>query len=233
MSSDVAFKGFPKEAFQFFADLAKHNEKAWFEAHREVFTEKVLKPAQAFVNVLGMRLEKIAPEIVAVPRIDQSIFRLHRDTRFSADKKPYKTHLGIFLWEGPKKKLENPGFYIHLEPQRLFLGAGMHVFSKEALAVYRDWVVDPQHGPKLVKIIEKITQNPDFKLGGKHYKKVPRGFDPDHPHAELLKHNGMAFYFETGLPPEVHTAAFVDYVYQKFEAMAPLHYWLREMNSAV
>ena len=153
MYKDLSFSGFSKETFTFFGDLEKHNEKHWFEENRGRFDKYVMKPAEQFVVDMGKKLRSIAPRVVADPRRDRSIFRLNRDTRFSADKTPYKTHLGIFFWEGPRTKMENSGFYLHLSKSKLFLGVGLHIFAKSLLEAYRESVVHPQYGTEMLNAV--------------------------------------------------------------------------------
>ena len=104
MADKPSFNGFPKEGLKFLANLKKNNTKLWFEQHREDYNEFVLGPARDFVVAMGDKLKKISPKIIADPRIDKSIFRIYRDTRFSKDKSPYKTNIGIYFWEGKSKK---------------------------------------------------------------------------------------------------------------------------------
>ena len=101
------FNGFPKETVKFLKNLAKNHKRDWFNEHKGDFDAYVTEPARGFVDAMGTRLMEIAPGIIAEPRVNGSIFRIYRDTRFSKDKTPYKTHLGIFMWEGegPKKSL--------------------------------------------------------------------------------------------------------------------------------
>ncbi|MGE5797815.1 MAG: TIGR02453 family protein, partial [Ignavibacteria bacterium] len=110
---------FPFNTQNFLKQLAKNNSKEWFEENREAFNNDFLQPAVQFVVDIGERLQTIVPEIMAVPKVDKSIFRLHRDVRFSKDKSPFKTNLGILLWEGKEKK-QSPGFYFHIEPKLFF-----------------------------------------------------------------------------------------------------------------
>jgi uncharacterized protein (TIGR02453 family) len=221
------FNGFPKKAIQFYQDLTQNNDKLWFEQNRKIFDDLIMKPAQAFVVELGELLESIAPNIVADPRRDKSIFRIHRDTRFSEDKSPFKTHLAIFLWEGPRKKLENSGFYLQISPTSLMLAAGLYIFPTTLLDVYREAVIHPRQGNKLMKAFEQVKQHSDYKIGGEHYKKTPRGYDSDHPNAKLLLRNGIYAYLEDSHPRELHSAGFVDFCFEHFKNMAPIHQWIR------
>ena len=222
------FSGFPKETVKFLADLAKNNKKAWFDAHKADYQKYVLEPARMFTEALGERLTAIAPGIVAEPRVNGSIFRIYRDIRFSKDKTPYKTHLGIFCWEGEGAKMECPGFYFHLQPPNLMLGGGIHIFSKPLLEEFRRSVVHPRHGPKVAGAVSKVSKS--LNIGGHHYKKVPRGYDPDHPFAQFLLFNGLTAWTEDPVPEVLYSPEIVDHCFNAFRKMVPLHRWLLEMT---
>ena len=229
MHEGFPFDGFPHELLRFYEDLAANNDRAWFNEHKHVYKEQVLAPAQEFVRAMGDRLRALAPDVVADTRAtgSGSIFRIYRDTRFSKDKTPYKTYLSIFFWEGERKKTENSGFYFHLEPARLMLAGGLHVFPWPLLDTYRDAVVDPDHGPALVRAIEKVTASGPYQVGGRHYKRTPRGYDPEHENAEYLRYNGLWASIENDVPEELFTEECVDYCLARFRDMAPIHEWLR------
>jgi uncharacterized protein (TIGR02453 family) len=180
---------------------------------------------------MGVRLRTLAPNIVADARTNGagSIFRIYRDIRFSKDKSPYKTYMGIFFWEGPRRKMENPGFYLHLAPPRLMLGAGIHMFPRPLLEAYRGSVVDPDLGPALVQAVEQVTSQGPYRIGGQHYKRIPRGYDPAHENASFLLYNGLSASSEGPIPPELHSAEFLDYCFERFEDMFPIHRWLVAM----
>lgn len=108
MTKFPAFENFPMKTVGFLKKLSKNNSKEWFEEHRDDYNSKFLEPAFQFVTEMGDKLSSIAPDIMAVPKIDKSVFRLHRDVRFSKDKSPYKTNLGIYFWKG-KRKWKAPG----------------------------------------------------------------------------------------------------------------------------
>ena len=143
------FSGFPKEMIKFFGKLEKNNNKEWFDRHREDYETYVKGPSIGFVIAMGEKLRSLSPGIKAIPKVNQSLFRINRDTRFSHDKRPYKTNTGIWFWEGERKRMECSGFYFHYGDEKLMLGAGIHMFSNELLKLYRAAVVDKEHGPKL------------------------------------------------------------------------------------
>lgn len=221
------FKGFPKATVRFFEQLKKNNTREWFADHKRDYEVDVKEPSIAFVMAMGERLKKDAPRINAVPKINHSLFRLNRDTRFSPDKSPYKTNLGIWFWEGERKRMECSGFYFHLGDGKLMLGTGMHIFPKAILNPYRDAVVDKGHGSQLGRIIAGISKK-GYRISGKHYKRIPRGYDGAHKNAEFLLHNGLASMREVKIPEELYSKAIIDYAFYHFKNMSPLHKWLRK-----
>ena len=116
------FNGFPRQYFTFFNQLGKNNSKEWFEKHREDYNEFVMHPAREFVAAMGNKLRKIAPEVKAIPKINQSLFKINRDVRFSKDKSPYKTYMGIWLWDGDRKRMECSGRFSTIEKRRSHFG---------------------------------------------------------------------------------------------------------------
>ena len=222
----MPFAGFPRDTVRFLAGLSESNDKAWFDGHRADYDAHVVAPAKAFVTALAPRLAKIDPAVHAEPRVNGSIMRIHRDTRFSKDKKPYKDHLDLWFWSGEEKGWDNSGFFFRLTPTKLMLGAGMHGFMPEVLARYRAAVLDARKGAALTRVVAKL-RDAGHAVGGETYKKTPRGVDPDHPRASLLKHSGLHAGWEGKHPKELGSVAFLDFVIERFTAVAPLHAWLR------
>jgi uncharacterized protein (TIGR02453 family) len=230
MAPPGEFKGFSEETVKFFRELTKSNNREWFAAHRSRYDEFVLRPAQAFVVAMGERLRRLTPGIIADPHPNGSLFRIYRDTRFSQDKTPYKTHLGIYFWEGKGVRMECSGYYFHLEPPILLLGGGIYIFPRPLLERFRQAALDPEYGDELAAIIRKITTRPGFSLGDPHYKRLPPGTDPAHANAGLLLHNGLYAGWETDIPKEFYSTALVDYCLDKFRPLEPLHRWLTDLK---
>lgn len=194
--ADAVFPGFGAGARRFFADLAKHNDRGWFEANRDRYERDVLAPAAALVEDLAPRLAKTWPGLTwGTQRSGAgSIMRIHRDVRFSADKRPYKENLGILLWIGPGAKMERPGFYFHLAARECFFYAGSHFLPKPALARYRGAVADGKRGAALERILGRLDAAGLKVMEEPAYKRVPAGYPPDHPRAILLRHDGLGVY---------------------------------------
>ncbi|MFH2126394.1 MAG: DUF2461 domain-containing protein [Pseudomonadota bacterium] len=229
MAEAEKFQGFTPQTVKFFQDLAKHNSKAWFQDRKALYDNEVLAPSRAFVSAMGTRLAKIAPLVNADPKVNKSLFRIYRDVRFSKDKSPYKTHMGLWFWEGPGPRMECSGFYFQLEPPRLMVAVGMYCMPKFLLAPYRQAVADAKLGAELERAVKKV-RGAGYEVGGLKYKRVPRGFDPEHPRGELLKHDGLWAAFEADIPPEFYTADLPAWCLPHFKAMLPLHQWLLELT---
>jgi uncharacterized protein (TIGR02453 family) len=219
----MPFAGFPRQTFEFLKGLEANNSKAWFEAHRGDFENYHLAPSRAFIEAIGPGLRKISKTVNAEPKVNGSIFRINRDSRFSKDKRPYKTTLDLWFWEGETRSWEVPGFFLRLMPDRVIAGAGMHQFSPAQLARYRKAVVDGKAGAQLGKVIAGLG---DMKLGEATRQKVPRGYDEAHPLSALLLHDGLHAIHEGPPPKSVHRPEFVEFCLDKFRAAAPVSRWI-------
>ncbi len=172
--------------FKFLRDLNANNDRAWFQANRDRYLRDVRDPALEFITALGGPLFKISPHFRADPRPSGgSLFRIYRDVRFSHDKSPYKTHVGFHFRHEASRNAHTPGFYLHLEPRKCFMGVGI-------------WRPDT---PTLTRLRQAVLDNPEtwltmtqeqgfamkFCITGEKLKRPPRGFPPDHPLVEVLK----------------------------------------------
>ncbi len=229
MAKIAAFEGFSDATLSFLDGVAANNTREWFDVHRGDYKQHFVGAAQSFVVAIGQRLAPVVPGLRAEPRVNGSIFRLNRDTRFSRDKTPYKTHMDIMWHVGEGRSRELPGFFFRMYPHSVMLGAGMHGFDKNVLAAYRE-AAGSSDGARLVSILSELS---DYDVGGQHYKRVPKGFDADHPRGDLLKHNAMHAGIEfSPLPAEAGSVEFVDFVADHFETLAPLLMWVSEVVTA-
>jgi uncharacterized protein (TIGR02453 family) len=227
MTADPAFNGFPLEALDFLADLSLNNTRPFFEAHRGQFERFCLAPSRAFVTALGERLRDDLPAIVADPRTGRSIFRMHRDTRLSKNKDPFKNHLGFYLWEGENKNT-SPGIYVHIEVDKVIVGSGTYIFDRDALARYRQACADPVVGAALQRALEPVRAA-GMAIHGSKFKRLPVGIDASHPNAALLLHEGLWMTaFEAEPPAELEDATFVDFVYDRVAPSFGVHRWLAQ-----
>jgi uncharacterized protein (TIGR02453 family) len=224
----MAFDGFQPAALRFLRELAEHNDREWFEAHRAEYESLLLEPARDFVEAMGPALATLRDDLNADPRVNGSIFRINRDTRFSRDKRPYKAHLDLWFWQGEGPSRARPGFGLRLTPERLGLGIGKHHFEPELLARYREAVVDPRRGADLEAAVGR-AEAAGYELGTPRYKRVPAGFDSTHPRADLLRRDGLFAGVELGHPPELHSSALPGFCAVRFADAAPLVDWLADV----
>jgi uncharacterized protein (TIGR02453 family) len=228
----TTFSGFPEEGLRFLAELGQNNDRAWFDSHKQTYTDAIVSPALAFIVTLGERLQHISPHIQYDTRTNGagSLMRIYRDTRFSADKSPYKTWVGIRFWEGGGKASQNPGFFFGFDATGGGLHVGMHGFDKTMLAAYRAAVADDELGAKLAAALESVSKAGDYQIKGEHYKRVPRGSDPEHPRADLLRFNTL-YVSSPGIPPaELTTPGLVDIVMEHCQNAAPIQKWLLKVK---
>lgn len=212
---------FTPDLFDFLAQLRRHNRRDWFLKNKGRYESDVRDPVLRFIADLAPRLRAISPYLVADPRPNGgSLFRIYRDTRFSADKKPYKTHAGMHF---PHAKAGNdvhvPGYYFHLEPSGSFLAAG--IWRPDAPATYRirrAIVAAPGRWKKACR---------GFELEGDRLQRPPHGFPAGHPLMEELKWKD--FLVSTALTDrEICAAGFLTRFTRECRRMAPLVGFLSE-----
>jgi len=178
------FVGFPREGIKFLRQLKKNNNRDWFANHKTEYEEFVKLPMQSLISTLQTPMMKLAPEFEFNPK--RSMFRIHRDTRFSKDKTPYKTHVAaIFHPEGHWE--ESAGFYLHIEPEEVYLGGGIYMPDGVQLKKIRTAIAN-RSGEFLSIVQGRTFKNRFGKLEGSKLQRNPQGFFQDHPMIEWLKY---------------------------------------------
>jgi len=180
------YVGFEKASIEFLEQLAANNNREWFKENKSRYDEQVLDVALRFIQSMQDPLAAIAPNFTAVPqRVGGSLMRVYRDTRFSHNKLPYKTNIGIQFRHQRAKDVHSPGYYVHIDPDRVFVGVGMWRPHADSLRAIRDRIVakPSEWGGAL--------QDPKFRrhfeLGGESLSRAPRGFDKDHELIDDIK----------------------------------------------
>ncbi len=166
--------------FAFLRDLRKNNTREWFDENRPRYEGHAREPLLGFIEDFSEYLNDISCHFVADTRkVGGSLFRIHRDVRFSRDKSPYKTHAGVHFRHESARDVHAPGFYLHLEPSRVFIGAGIWHPDSSALRMIRGGIVD--RPDEWVKASQGAAFAKAFKLEGNSLKRPPQGIDRDHP----------------------------------------------------
>jgi len=177
---------FTADLFRFLEDLRKHNNRGWFAKNKERYLDSVQDPALEFVRSFASYLGKISPHFVADDRPSGgSLFRIYRDIRFSKDKSPYKTHVGIDFRHRSGRDVHGPSFYLHLQPGEVFAAAGIWHPERETLHRIRTALVEKPEPWKRAAHGKGFRSR--YRLSGDSLKRAPAGFDPDHPLIEDLK----------------------------------------------
>ena len=194
--------------FDFLRELKQNNDKAWFAENKQRYESVVREPLLKFITDFTVHLAKVSLHYQADPRkVGGSLFRIHRDIRFSPDKTPYKTHAGIQFRHESGKDVHAAGFYLHLEPGNVFTAIGVWQPDSETLGKIRDTIV--AHPDRWHQIFANEKFAAIFKLAGDMLKKAPRGYDPDHPLIEVLKHKDL-YVFTSFIEQEACAVDFID-----------------------
>jgi uncharacterized protein (TIGR02453 family) len=212
-----AFTGFPSDVYDFWEGVEQHNDRDWFQANKARYEHSVKAPMEALLADLG---DKLA--------VSTRVMRIHRDVRFSKDKRPLKDQLGAMADRGAAGV-----WYVHVDVMGVTLGAGVPGFERDQLARYREAVDDATTGAALAKIVTSLRRR-GFEVGTVHgeemgatdLKRVPSPYAQDHPRAELLKLKGLIAGISHGRPPWLHSPAAVAEIAKVWRSTAPLGDWI-------
>ena len=177
---------FDKKTLQFLNELARNNNRDWFNENKSRYENDVLDVALRFIQSMQDPLEGFAPHFTAIPkRMGGSLMRVYRDTRFSKNKTPYKTNIGIQFRHQLGKDVHAPGFYMHIDPKDCFVGIGLWRPDGPALLKIREAIVERRSDWRKITRAKKFRDT--FELGGDTLVRPPKGFDPEDPDLIDLK----------------------------------------------
>lgn len=179
------FPGFPKEGIAFLRALKKNNDREWFTPRKATFEQTVKQPMIDLVSALHREMTRFAPEYVGDPA--KCVYRIYRDTRFSKDKTPYKTYASaLFLRQGFDKYSGGACYYISVSPEEIEVAGGIYMPERDILLEVRQHVAD--HHQEFRKILAAPKVKKLFgELHGDQLSRVPKGFDAEHPAADLVR----------------------------------------------
>ena len=201
----MAFRGWPVEAVEFYEGLLADNSKTYWTAHKSTYDNDVAGPMKELIAEASGEFG------------EGKIFRPYRDVRFSSDKTPYKTHIGALFERGA---------YVQLGADGLAAGRGVWHLEGDELKRYRAAVDDDITGKELEDIVAALGKQGIEVLSREALKSAPRGFDKDHPRADLLRRKGLAAWQSWPVAAWLGTAKAKDRVFALWRAAEPLHEWL-------
>ncbi|MEW8507928.1 MAG: DUF2461 domain-containing protein [Candidatus Thiodiazotropha sp.] len=209
------FKGFPQQTLPFLQALAENNDRAWFAENKHHYESYIREPALGFIDEMVPKLGGISDQFRAVAKkTGGSLMRVYRDTRFSKDKRPYKTNIGIQFRHNLGKDVHAPGFYLHIEPGDCFIGAGIWHPEAKTLAKIRNFITDNPAAWQAA--LKEGPFRKHFQLAGDSLVRPPRGYAADHPLIEDLKRKDF-IAIRAFDPDEIHKPSFCNFVTRGFK----------------
>jgi uncharacterized protein (TIGR02453 family) len=221
----MPFLGFADANAKFFQQLEKHQDRAWFQAHKAEFEAGWQAPMKELLAEVRAGIERAYRHCDLDP---PKLFRIFRDVRFSKDKSPYKTHVGGLIPITRRGKVtEVPmALYVHVGQPNSFAAAGQYMMDPRSLERYRAAVADEQRGKELTKLLTALTKKGFLVRSHDSYKRMPKGYEVDHPRAEHLLRKGLTVGFP-GLPKGILASPkFSPWLVSQAKLAAPLVEWL-------
>ena len=219
------FSGFPPEGIRFLRDLKKNNRREWFQPRKEIFESSVKAPMLELVAALNNELVKFAPDHVTDP--PKALYRIYRDTRFSPDKTPYKTHVAANFPRRGGERHAAAGFYFHIAPGEVLVAVGVYAPDPEGLLAIRTHLAE-HHAEFRGILKDKGVRKLLGELQGEQLSRAPKGFDPAHPAADLLRYKQWMLW--TTFDPKIAaTPKLLAELVSRFRAGAPLCEFLNQL----
>ncbi len=219
---------FSEETFAFLRVLSENNSRDWFAEHKEEYEKQVREPAFSFIESVASQLQAISPHfVVKASKAGGSLMRVHRDVRFSKNKQPYKTNIGIQFRHQQGRDVHAPGFYVHIEPSEVFIGAGVWHPDAETLKLIRGHIDTFPESWKTSTSNDRFQKF--FAFAGDSLKRAPKGYPSEHPLIEDLKRKD--FIVLAQIAPELCLEHdFADIAAGYFRLAEP---WMKELCRAV
>ena len=214
----AGFPGFPKEMTTFFRSLKRNNRREWFQPRKHVFEQHVKEPMIELVTALNSEFAKFAPQYVSDPK--KAVFRIYRDTRFSSDKTPYKTHIAASFARRGGERLAAGGFYFSVSHDQIEVAGGIYHPAPETMLLVRTHIAE--HHQDLRRLLaDRKVRRLLGDLQGDALTRAPKGFDPAHPAIKLIKMKD--WILDTTLDPSLGTSPrLYKELADRFRAMTPM-----------
>lgn len=211
---------FNRKTVKFLKELEQNNNREWFADNKLRYEDEVRLPALNYIESMTGPIAKISPFFVVNPKkVGGSLMRVHKDIRFSKDKTPYKTNIGIQFRHARGKDVHAPGFYLHIEPKEVFVAAG--IWRPESSTLKNVRTLIDEYPDEWNELSKKITKKAGFEFGGTSLKRPPKGFDKDHPLIEDLKRKDFIAVQNLKIS-DIYSKDFTKQSAKLFKAVSPL-----------
>ena len=225
----MQFDGFNENGLKFLDEIKENNNKVWFENNRISWQELILEPNKAYVEEMGEHLIALCPMIRAVPKVSGSLFKIYRDVRFSKDKTPIKTKIGIIFWAGTAHRMQSSSFYMHYTSQEIFVATGIRTFKPPLLKAYREYIKIEKNAKALHEIFESYKIK-GIKIVEPHYKRYPVGFDANDKYAYLSLYNCLFAYVSFKPKKTFFSKAIINKNFKFYDSTHELFDWLYDLT---
>ena len=227
----MVFNGFSQKGIKFLKELEQNNTKVWFEDNRYIWEEEIRKINENFVIDMGETLQILNPQINFMPKVGKSLFKIYRDVRFSKDKTPLKSKIGIIFYSGNTHRMQSSSYYMHYTKDSYFIATGIRNFKPELLKHYREYLKNETKRIELYNILEDLKQK-GYKLPEKKYKNIPKVLSEykDNVYIDLSLYGAMFAYSEFKINNDFFSINILDKTFKIYQDMYNLHNWVYEMT---
>lgn len=219
---------FPKKTIRFLKELSSNNNRDWFALNKSRYEDDVRTPALNFIEAMEPSVKRVSPYLECqAKKVGGALMRVHRDTRFGKDKTPYKTNIGIQFRHVRGKDVHTPGYYIHIQPGEVFMGAGIWKPDSAHLRGIRTLI--DEHPREWRALRKKVIEKTAFELSGDSLQRAPKGYSPEHPQIEDLRRKD--FIATLDLPVSaIHDERFPALIASHMKTTAPFMKFLCDAN---
>jgi len=222
------FDGFSADGVALLKEIALNNTKEYFISQEERYKREILRPNRAYVEQMGEYLQILEPNLHAEPKVNRSLFRIYRDSRFHLDR-PIKEKIGIIIWQGGGHRMQSSSFYMHYAPDGYFVAAGIRWFKPPLLKTYREYLQKKQHREELHNILQTLQQK-GYSLPERRYKRYPRDCNADDTHSYLYLYDSMYAYTEKPLNKTFFSKRIINSNFKIYQDMFDLQQWVYRMT---
>ena len=225
----MQFNGFSKQGTKFLENLSLNNKKQWFEENRAIWEEHIRLRCELFVHELGETLQILVPSIKFKPKVGASLFRIYRDVRFSKDKTPMKSKIGILFWQGTGHRMQSSSFYIHFDKSHYFIASGIRNFKQPMLNTFREYLQDADNRTELQQIMQNLEKK-GYKFPEKKFIRYPRNCDKNDTNSNLYLYGAMYAYKDFILDETFYNFDIATLCFDIYTELFDLHNWVYKMT---